>query len=354
MTFNFLRHGYLAMRPPFSLPLHCSNSGAAEPVVEATAFSTRNDCEMPRGEVLKRETNYHDAFSNTISGNSLVAPFQICAVGPPPPKANLRADQSRMRLLRSKSKSLHKKFGDLLAVDEVSLKAHAGMIFGLLGPNGAGKLTTIGCISGLLEPTAGRVRVLGNDVVLDQRAAREHLGVVPQEVALYEDLSATENLSFWGAAYDLHGAQLKQRVRQVLVDTGLLDRAKEPVKRFSGGMKRRLNLGCGIIHQPKVLLLDEPTVGVDPQSRVHLLEVIRQQVAQGTCVLYTTHYMEEAETLCDQIAIIDHGQIIAAGTLSELRGLLGERDILRMSGRFDSAHARDTTNHRGSRNRSSR
>ena len=230
---------------------------------------------------------------------------------------------------------LHKQYGDLLAVNDVSFSADPGKIFGLLGPNGAGKSTTIGCISGLLEPTAGHVQVCGHDVVRDRRAARTHLGVVPQELALYEDLSATENLVYWGSAYGMRGKDLKDRVREVLLETGLLDRAKEPVNRFSGGMKRRLNLACGIVHRPKVLLLDEPTVGVDPQSRVRLLELIRREVEQGTCVLYTTHYMDEAEDFCDQLAIMDHGEIIAAGTLGELRGVLGETDVIRLSGRFD-------------------
>lgn len=225
---------------------------------------------------------------------------------------------------------LEKKYGDVTAVSHVSFAAGPGKIFGLLGPNGAGKSTTIGCISGLLEPSAGRIRVLGHDVVLEPRAAREKLGVVPQELALYEDLSATENLRYWGAAYGLRGARLAQRVHEVLLSTGLVDRAKEPIKRFSGGMKRRLNLGCGIVHRPRVLLLDKPTVGVDPQSRVRLLEVVRQQVDAGTCLLYMTHYLEEAETLCDHIAIIDHGRIIAAGTLAELRGMVGERDTVRL------------------------
>jgi ABC-2 type transport system ATP-binding protein len=236
---------------------------------------------------------------------------------------------------------LEKKYGDLMAVSHVSFTAEPGRIFGLLGPNGAGKSTTIGCISGLLEPSAGRIRVLGHDVVLERRAARENLGIVPQELALYEDLSATENLRYWGAAYGLRGNELAQRVREVLLDTGLADRAKEPIKRFSGGMKRRLNLGCGIVHRPRVLLLDEPTVGVDPQSRVRLLEVVRQQVEAGTCLLYTTHYLEEAEALCDRIAIIDHGKIIAAGTLAELRGKVGERDTVRLAGRFDPTKARE-------------
>ncbi len=152
--------------------------------------------------------------------------------------------------------NLRKTYGSLVAVDDVSFTVEEGEIFGLLGPNGAGKTTTISCISGLRRPTAGRVRVMGHDVVLDGRAARASLGVVPQDLALYEELSATENLLYWASAYGLRGAELKQRITESLEVTGLLDRAKEPVKRFSGGMKRRLNFACGIIHQPRVLLLD--------------------------------------------------------------------------------------------------
>ncbi|TDJ70604.1 MAG: ABC transporter ATP-binding protein [Planctomycetota bacterium] len=236
--------------------------------------------------------------------------------------------------------SLRKEYGDLVAVDGVEFAAQAGEIFGLLGPNGAGKSTTIGCISGLLQPTAGRVRVLGHDIVADAVAAKQLLGIVPQELALYEDLSARENLAYWGGAYGLRGAELRGRVDTVLETIGLLDRAKEPVKKYSGGMKRRLNFGCGVIHEPKVLLLDEPTVGVDPQSRVRLLDLVRAQAESGTCVLYTTHYMEEAQDLCDRLAIMDNGKIIALGTLEELRGELDERDLLRLTGTFDAQRTR--------------
>src|SRR5207247_2448608 len=196
-----------------------------------------------------------------------------------------------------------KSYGDLTAVDGVSFTARPGEIFGLLGPNGAGKTTTIGCISGLLTPTAGNVRVMGHDVVREGTAARKALGVVPQEIALYDELSALENLSYWGGAQGLRSALLRERIRQVLEITGLQDRATEPVKRFSGGMKRRLNFACGIVHTPEVVLLDEPTVGVDPQSRVRIVELVREQAKAGACVLYSTHYMEEAETLCDRLAI---------------------------------------------------
>ena len=175
---------------------------------------------------------------------------------------------------------LRKQYGDATAVDDVTFAAEPGRIFGLLGPNGAGKSTTIGCISGLLKPTSGRITVLGHDVVTDSIESRRELGIVPQELALYEELGARENLAYWGAAYGMSGDALKRRVLEVLETIGLGDRAIEPVKRYSGGMKRRLNFGCGIVHRPRVLLLDEPTVGVDPQSRVRLLDLVRQQAAR--------------------------------------------------------------------------
>jgi ABC-2 type transport system ATP-binding protein len=240
---------------------------------------------------------------------------------------------------------LVKSYGDLTAVDGVSFTAHPGEVFGLLGPNGAGKTTTIGCISGLLTPTAGQVRVMGHDVISDGTAARRVLGVVPQEIALYDDLSATENLRYWGGAQGMRNPLLRERIQKVLELTGLQDRANEPIKRFSGGMKRRLNLACGMVHLPKVLLLDEPTVGVDPQSRVRLLELVHEEARAGTCVLYTTHYMEEAESLCDRLAIVDHGKVIAAGTLTELRSMLAERDLLRLTGVFGPAAAREALLH---------
>jgi ABC-2 type transport system ATP-binding protein len=239
---------------------------------------------------------------------------------------------------------LRKQYGDLSAVNDVTFTADSGRIFGLLGPNGAGKTTTIGCISGLLKPTSGHVTVMGHDVVTDAMAARRHLGVVPQELALYEDLSAAGNLEFWGAAYGLKGDTLRRRVADVLELIGLADRGRDRTSTFSGGMKRRLNFGCGIVHGPRVLLLDEPTAGVDPQSRVRLLELVRQQADGGATVIYTTHYMEEAQELCDRIAIVDRGRLLALGTLQELRSLVGEKDLVRLTGRFDAAattHALD-------------
>lgn len=238
-------------------------------------------------------------------------------------------------------RDLRKVYDDLVAVDGVSFRVRDGEIFGLLGPNGAGKSTTIGCVSGLLTPTAGRVRILDHDVDREGQAAREHLGLVPQEIALYGDLTARENLSYWAGAYGIRGARAEERVDEVLQLVGLLDRSDEPVEEYSGGMKRRLNFGCGIVHRPRVLLLDEPTAGVDPQSRVRLLDLVREVADRGTSVLYTTHYMEEAQELCDRVAVIDHGEIIAMGTLSELRAMLDERDLLRLAGRFDPDPVRD-------------
>ena len=229
---------------------------------------------------------------------------------------------------------LVKNYGDFTAVDDVSFEAGAGRIFGLLGPNGAGKSTTINCISGLLTPTAGNIAVSGHDVVRDGRAARQSLGVVPQELALYEDLPAIENLRYWGKAYGLRGKALDDRVGTVLEHIGLADRANDLPKEFSGGMKRRLNFGCGVVHDPRLLLLDEPTVGVDPQSRARLFDLVEKVRDAGACVLYTTHYMEEAERLCDSLAIIDHGKIIAQGTVAELKGQLGARDALQLTGQF--------------------
>ena len=231
---------------------------------------------------------------------------------------------------------LRKAYGDRVAVDGVSFTAKGGEVFGLLGPNGAGKSTTIGCISGLLTPGSGRIRVNDHDTVSDGRAAREKLGVVPQEIALYDELNAAENLRFWGGAWGLSGTRLAERTKQVLERVGLTDRAKTRVDAMSGGMKRRLNFACGILHEPRVLLLDEPTAGVDPQSRLRILELVREEASRGACVLYTTHYMEEAEGLCDRLLIVDHGRVIASGTLSELHAEMGERDLLRLTGTFES------------------
>ena len=230
--------------------------------------------------------------------------------------------------------NLIKQYGEFVAADGISFVAEKGTVFGLLGPNGAGKSTAINCISGLLKPTSGHISVNGHDVVSDARRARQCLGVVPQELAIYEDLPAIDNLRYWGKAYGLRRKTLESRVAEVLSYIGLGDRAHELPKKFSGGMKRRLNFGCGIVHKPAVLLLDEPTVGVDPQSRERLFNMVEAERDNGACILYTTHYMEEAERLCNSLAIIDRGKIIADGTVAELRAQTGARDVLQLSGNF--------------------
>ncbi len=214
------------------------------------------------------------------------------------------------------------------AVDGISFEIHKGEMFGLLGPNGAGKTTTISMISTLLAPTSGTVTVGGHDVVKTPMAVRRALGVVPQDLALYFELTAEENLRFWGEMRGLHGEDLRREVEQKLALTELTDRAKSRVKTFSGGMKRRLNLAIGLLGSPDLVLLDEPTVAIDPQSRRYILDWVKQMARDGTTVLYTTHYMEEAQELSDRIGIIDHGKLIALGTLEELIQLVGENETL--------------------------
>ena len=224
--------------------------------------------------------------------------------------------------------NLHKSFGEVKAVDGIDFTVKAGEIFSLLGPNGAGKTTTISMISCLLRPNDGDVLVLGHSVRKDPQAVKACLGVVPQEIALYEDLSARENLSFWGKMYGLRGKYLQQRVDEVLQVIGLADRQKGVVGKFSGGMKRRLNIGIALLHKPQLIIMDEPTVGIDPQSRRSILESVLQLNREGATVLYTTHYMEEAQELSDHIAIMDHGKLIAMGTHEELVKIVGEMDRL--------------------------
>lgn len=226
---------------------------------------------------------------------------------------------------------LVKRYGDVAAADGVSFEIAEGEIFGLLGPNGAGKTTTISAISCLLDADAGEIVVAGRSVRDDSLAVRRELGVVPQEVALYPTLTAAENLRFWGRMYGLSGRALAEAVEYGLAVAGLEDKAKKRVETFSGGMKRRINIAAGVLHRPKVLLMDEPTVGIDPQSRNHILETVRQLNREGMTVLYTSHYMEEVEALCDRIAIVDHGRVIAAGTLDELRALVGDEDLVRVT-----------------------
>lgn len=220
-------------------------------------------------------------------------------------------------------KNLKKSFGNLQAVQDASFAADAGEVLSLLGPNGAGKSTTISMLSGLLAPNGGDASIMGHSVVREPETAKRSLGVVPQDIALYPDLSARENLVFWGKMYGLRGAVLKQRVDEVLEIIGLVDRQKDYVDKFSGGMKRRVNIGAALLHKPDVIIMDEPTVGIDPQSRRHILDNVKELNRQGMTVLYTTHYMEEAAELSDHIAIMDKGRIIAYGTHDELIKLVG-------------------------------
>ena len=221
-------------------------------------------------------------------------------------------------------KNLKKSFGDLQAVQDAKFNADSGEVLSLLGPNGAGKSTTISMLSGLLAPTSGDASIMGHSVTKDPEAAKASLGVVPQDIALYPDLSARENLVFWGKMYGLRGAALKLRVDEVLEIIGLADRQKDHVGKFSGGMKRRVNIGAALLHKPAVIIMDEPTVGIDPQSRRHILDNVKELNRQGMTVLYTTHYMEEAAELSNHIAIMDKGMVIAYGTHDELIKMVGE------------------------------
>jgi len=221
--------------------------------------------------------------------------------------------------------NLHKSFGETKAVQGVSFDVQQGEIFSLLGPNGAGKTTTISMLSCLLRPDEGDARVMGHSIREDQMGVKSVLGVVPQEIALYEDLTARENLTFWGKMYGLRGGALKTRVDEVLDVIGLRDRARERVGKYSGGMKRRVNIGVALLHKPKVIYMDEPTVGIDPQSRRNILDSVVALKDQGMTVLYTTHYMEEAQELSDYIGIMDHGELIASGTHEQLVRLVGQQ-----------------------------
>lgn len=208
-------------------------------------------------------------------------------------------------------------------MDDVTFEVRAGELYGLLGPNGAGKTTTLSLITGLLKPDAGKVLVAGTPLSDNPQQAKRLMGFVPQDLAIYEDLTGRENLEFWGRLAGLSAGQARSRAGELLEALGLSDRAQDTVRTYSGGMKRRINLGCALLHRPQLLLLDEPTVGIDPQARWNILGFIRELRAGGTAILYTTHYLEEAETLCDRIGILDHGRLLAEGSLKQLQERLG-------------------------------
>ncbi|GAE28703.1 ABC transporter ATP-binding protein [Halalkalibacter hemicellulosilyticus] len=226
---------------------------------------------------------------------------------------------------------LSKSFKGKKAVQDVNLYLNQGESVGLLGPNGAGKSTTISMMSSLIKPTSGEIKLNGTNIIQKPGEIRKVLGVVPQELAIYGELSAYENLKFFGSIYKLKGKELEKSIENALEIVGLKDRQKDLVKTFSGGMKRRINIAAALLHQPKILILDEPTVGIDPQSRNHILEMVRMlNEKEGTTVLYTSHYMEEVEQLCDRLYIMDHGEIIAAGTKEELLSILSTEDTIKV------------------------
>ena len=220
---------------------------------------------------------------------------------------------------------LYRSFGETRAVQGISFEVIQGEIFSLLGPNGAGKTTAISMLSCLLRPDKGDARIMGHSIISNPNEVKAVLGVVPQEIALYEDLTARENLTFWGKMYGLRGSALRRRVDEVLDIIGLRDRANERVGKYSGGMKRRVNIGVALLHKPQVIYMDEPTVGIDPQSRRNILDSVVSLKDQGMTVLYTTHYMEEAQELSNHIAILDHGKLMAYGTHEDLVKLVGQQ-----------------------------
>ncbi|WEK54485.1 MAG: ABC transporter ATP-binding protein [Candidatus Cohnella colombiensis] len=217
---------------------------------------------------------------------------------------------------------LTKKFGDFIAVDNMSLNIQEGEIFGFLGANGAGKSTTINMISSLLRITKGEISILGRSITKNSLFAKSNIGIVPQEISIYEDMTAYENVRFFAGLYGLRGALLKERTEEALEFVGLSDKHKSMPKNFSGGMKRRLNIACAIAHRPKLIIMDEPTVGIDPQSRNYILNSVRKLNEMGCTIIYTSHYMEEVEEICTRIAIVDHGKIIAEGTKEQLKAIV--------------------------------
>lgn len=227
-----------------------------------------------------------------------------------------------------KMEQVTRNFGDVTAVDKMSLSIEEGEIFGLLGPNGAGKSTAINMITGLLSIGKGTISVSGSDVRKDKMTTKGSIGIVPQDIAIYEDLTSLENVKFFASLYGIKGKELDAAAMEALEFTGLSENVKSYPKKFSGGMKRRLNIACAIAHKPRLIIMDEPTVGIDPQSRNHILQSVRKLNEQGSTIIYTSHYMEEVEEICTRIAIMDHGKVIALGTCEELKNLINDKDLV--------------------------
>lgn len=229
------------------------------------------------------------------------------------------------------TKDIFKRFGNFTAVDGVNLSVEKGEVIGLLGPNGAGKSTTISMISTLVRPTSGDIFYGGESILKNAKAIQRKMGIVPQNIALYKDLSGFENLKYWGSVYGMRGAALKKRIDEVSEIIGIDDRLKDPVKNYSGGMQRRINIGAALLHQPELLIMDEPTVGIDPQSRNHILSTVKRLNDQGMTIIYTSHYMEEVEYLCREIYIMDEGKIIAEGNQESLTNSVADHQTLKVS-----------------------
>ncbi|WP_010297817.1 ABC transporter ATP-binding protein [Clostridium senegalense] len=244
--------------------------------------------------------------------------------------------------------NLTKRYKDFLAVDNISLSIEEGEIYGLLGPNGAGKSTTINIICGILNSSYGEIKILGETLSIKDKSARKYLGLVPQQVALYNEYSAYENVKFFGSLYGLKGNELEECVKKALEFTGLLDMKDRRASDFSGGMLRRLNIACGIVHNPKIVIMDEPTVGIDPQSRNHILQSVKKLNEKGTTVIYTTHYMEEVEEICSKIAIMDNGKVIVEGSKEELKSIVSDKKslILRIDN-FETIDEKEIKNIKG-------
>jgi ABC-2 type transport system ATP-binding protein len=230
--------------------------------------------------------------------------------------------------------SISKSYGNIVSLNDISFNIRKGEIFGLLGPNGAGKSTIVNILNTILKPDSGEIFIDGVNLKLNPDSCKMIMGIVPQEIALYENLSAYENLLFWGGLYNVPRSVLKKIAIEILGLIGLSSRKDDSIKTFSGGMKRRINIACSLLHKPRILVMDEPTIGVDPQNRNHIFKIIENLNSEGITIIYTTHYMDEAERLCDRIAIIDNGIIKAQGTLQELRNISRSREIVTIKLKF--------------------